>query len=603
MSATPPEPPATALWPLVRQLWRGRVASLSAAGLLINLGMLVMPLFAMLVYDKVVHNGIFETLWALSLGVVLWLGIELVLRSMRARQVERLAVALDEQVDERLFAQLIQPTGRGGAQPGMAARFLTLYRDLNGARDFFSSTYLLALADLPFVLLTWLVIGLIAWPLLVVLAVWTAVYVGLGLMLKGKAQAKARQLAKLQTHKLALLTDALSSLDALRTSESGAHYAARFKAAASAHSAESSALRLEQVAHSHLTQAIYLLSYVSLLAAGAYLVFGQVITTGALIAVSMLSGRTLGAVGMALITAGRWDELKQSLQALAPYVSEQPERTDTLRRPADVVQGRLDVVAAAHQYTSTPGAPPVDVLRELSLSFAPGERVGLLGRPGSGKTTLLRILAGAMCPTRGEVRVDHLGLLATHAGDRGQWLGFKSQDSVLLAGTVESNILLNLPASATPQARQQALDHALFFSTLDGDLAANRLSLSQPVEEYGANLSGGQRQKLALARTLATHPRILLLDEPSNGLDPESEKALAERLGQLKGVTLVMATHSATMLSLTERIVALDNGRLIADGPTHKLVMGMAAGPAGDATPPKTAAKAATATTAARAVT
>lgn len=575
MSATVNQP-STALWPLVRQLWGGRVASLTLAGLLINLGMLVMPLFAMLVYDKVVHNGIFETLWALALGVVLWLATELVLRSMRARQVERLAVALDEQVDARLFAQLIAPTGRGGAQPGMAARFLTLYRDLNGARDFFSSTYLLALADLPFVLLTWVVVGLIAWPLLVVLAVWTAVYVGLGLLLRQHALGKGLQLAKLQTHKLALLTDALSSLDALRTSEAGVHYTARFKAAASAHSAGASGLRLEQLAHAHLTQAIYLLSYVSLLVAGAYLVFGQIITTGALIAVSMLAGRTLGAVGMALITAGRWDELKQSLQALAPYVSQQPERTDVIRRPADVVQGRLDVVVVAHHYTGSPSAPPVEVLRELSLSIAPGERVGLLGRPGSGKTTLLRIMAGAMCPTRGEVRVDHLALLATHAGDRGQWLGFKSQDSVLMAGTVESNILLNLPAEATPQARQQALDHALFYSTLDGDLHANRLSLSQPVEEYGANLSGGQRQKLALARTLATQPRILLLDEPSNGLDPESEKSLTERLGQLAGVTLVIATHSATVLSLTGRIVALDQGRVIADGPTRQLVVGMA---------------------------
>jgi ATP-binding cassette subfamily B protein/ATP-binding cassette subfamily C protein LapB len=565
------------------------------AGLLINLGMLVMPLFAMLVYDKVVHNGIFETLWALSLGVVLWLAIELVLRSLRARQVERLAVALDEQVDARLFSQLIQPTGRGGAQPGMAARFLTLYRDLNGARDFFSSTYLLALADLPFMLLTWIVIGVIAWPLLVVLAIWTAVYVGLGLMLRRQAHVKGLRLAKLQTHKLALLTDALSSLDALRTSEAGVHYTARFKAVAGAHSAESSGLRMEQLAHAHLTQAVYLLSYVSLLIAGAYLVFGQFITTGALIAVSMLGGRTLGAVGMALITAGRWDEFKHSLHALAPYVSQQPERVDTIARPAEVVNGRLDVVAAAHHY-SAPNAPLVQVLRELSLSIAAGERVGLLGRPGSGKTTLLRIMAGAMCPTAGEVRVDHVALLATDTRDRGQWLGFKAQDSVLMAGTVESNILLNLPAAATPQQRQQALAHALFYSTLDGDLAANRLSLSQPVEEYGANLSGGQRQKLALARTLATQPRILLLDEPSNGLDPESEKALTERLGLLQGVTMVLATHSATVLSLTDRIVALDQGRVIADGPTHQLVVGMAPAQQARAPAPSPSLEALTAT-------
>lgn len=572
--------PAGSLWPLIRELWRGRLAWLSAAGLLINLGMLVLPLFAMLVYDKVVHNGIFETLWALSLGVVLFLVVELLLRSMRARQVERLAVALDQQIDARLFAQLIQPTGRGGAQPGKAAHFLTLYRDLNGARDFFSSTYLLALADLPFVLLTWLVIGVIAWPLLVILIAWTVLYVLVGLMQRRETQARSQTVAKLQTHKLALLTDALSSLDTLRTSEAGAHYGTRFKTLTDQHSQESSGLRLKQQAHAHLTQTVYLLSYVSLLVLGSYLVFDQIITTGALIAVSMLSGRTLGSVSMALMTAGRWDELQISLRSLAPFMSQEAPRAEALRRPANVVTGRLDVVGAAHHYPATTSSPTAEVLRELSLSIEPGQRIGLLGRPGSGKTTLLRIMAGAMCPTRGEVRVDHLALLDTDVQDRGQWLGFKSQDNVLMAGTVESNILLNLPASASPQQRQTALSHALYFSTLDGDLAAHRLSLSQPIEEYGANLSGGQRQKLALARALATQPRILLLDEPTNGLDPESEKGLTERLSQLKGVTLVLATHSATILSLTERIVALDAGRVIADGPTRHLVAGMAPEPA-----------------------
>jgi ABC-type bacteriocin/lantibiotic exporter with double-glycine peptidase domain len=554
---------------------RGRLASLAASSFIINLGLLVTPLFSMLVYDKVVHNGVFETLWALVLGVIFFLAIELTVRALRVRGIERVALELDVQIDARLFASLLKPSSRSASQPGMAARFLTLYRDLANARDFFSSQYVLALSDVPFTLLVWIIMAAIAWPLFLVVLVWTLVYVAVGFVLKERSKKINVDLNKQQAHKMALLTDTLSSLDTLRTSHAGAHLAKRFAASAYAQAQLASWLRLEAMLQAHWTQAVYLLSYVTLLTVGAYLVFGQYITVGALIAVGMLSNRSLGTAGQVLSTLSRWSELRQSIQALSPYVTvrahEEPvaemDAPVSMHRPVESLQGRLTTHAVGHGYSAQR-----PVLQALNLAFEPGERVGLLGRAGSGKSTLLRILAGAVQPREGEVRVDHVSLLAIEPQDRAAWLAFKPQESTLMAGTLEDNVLLNLPLDATPVERAEALRHALYHSGLDHDLNSGVLSLDHLVEEYGANLSGGQRQKVALARCLAPKPRIILLDEPTSGLDTESEKLIIDRLSQLQGVTLLIATHSAKVLSITQRIVVLEHGRLLADGPTQKLL-------------------------------
>ena len=567
---------------------RGRLGWLTVSSFFINLGIMVPSLFGMLVYDKVVHNGIFETLWALAIGVVLYLATELVLRAIRARNVERVARLIDEKIDHRLFAILLQPSARSGAQPGMAARFLTLYRDLASARDFFSSQYLLAMADVPFLVFILAAIGIIAWPLLIVVLVWVGLYMGVGQWLKDRTQALNRAVNDQQATKLALLTDTLSSLDTLRTSHAGSRMQGRFEQSARQHAVASSDLRLSLVVQSHWQMAVSLLSYVSLLVVGSYLIFNQQITVGALIAVSMLSGRTLATVGQVLMALGRWSELRQSMKQLAPFLKSEPGQgallssadtppapqaqsadvMDSLRRPVGAVRGHIATHQLVHQYANGQSA-----LRELNLTFQPGERVGLLGRPGSGKSTLLRILAGAIQPTQGEVRVDHAALHSIAPQDRVTWLAFKPQEAPLMAGTLESNILMNVPDDATPEQRMAALAHAVHVSALDIDLASGALRLDQPIEEYGANLSGGQRQKVALARALATRPRLLLLDEPTSGLDTETEILIIQRLADLREITLIMVTHSAAALSITQRLVVLEQGRLLADGPTERLLL------------------------------
>lgn len=556
-------------WQWVAQLLRGRLAGFAISGLLINLGALILPLFTMLVYDKVMHNGIFETLWALALGVALAQLLELMLRWLRARQVERLARVLDQRVDTVLFRSLLQPSGRAGSQPGLTARFMTLYRDLYGARDFFSAQYLLAVADLPFVLVIWAVIGVIAWPLLLMVLAWTLVYVVVGSVLKSRTLRISRQATDLQTRKFALLADALSSLDALRTSAVGDRFAHAFQDLSQDHADFQTLQRQDLQRQTLLSQAIYVGSYVSLLVLGAYLVFGQVISQGAMVAVAMLSGRTLATVGQSLVTLGRWRELKDALKALGPFLQQarhEPE-SPASGEPVQRVLGDIKLLGISHAYGASSSA-----LSDITLRIAAGERVGLLGRPGSGKSTLARVIAQAIVPSQGEVRLDDVALAAWPASQRMRWLSFKPQEATLVAGTVESNILAALPLQLNAEQRQHALKRGLFLSGMDLDLAQGSLSLSQAVEEYGANLSGGQRQKVALARALAVPARVLVLDEPSNGLDPESERLLVKRLSQLQSTTLIVVSHSAQVLSLCPRVIALDRGKVVADGATSELV-------------------------------
>jgi ABC-type bacteriocin/lantibiotic exporter with double-glycine peptidase domain len=522
-----------------------------------------------------VHNGIFETLWTLAAGVVLFVALEIMLRLLRARQIDRLAQVLDMQVDRQLFAQLLKPSGRAGSQPGLAARYLTLYRNLANAREFFSSTYLLALADVPFVLIMALCIVVIAWPLFFVVMLWIGIYVLIAHHLKKQTLKIANDLTNMQTSKQAVLADALSSLDLLRTSGAGDALFKRFMVLATQQSSLVAVQRHQLTVQGLLTQVMYIGSAVSLLVVGAYLIFAQVMSVGALVAVSMLSGRTLGVVGQALSTLGRWDELKQALLAFQPYLQSAASDTQTVGKPSTqrLLTGVIQLKEVQHQFLTDRTIESEGALRGVSLTIAAGSRIGLLGRPGSGKSTLARIMVGAMLPSSGQVLLDDRALASYKRSELTASISFKPQEATLVAGTIEENILLGWPEDGDAQERSRLLHRGLFLSGLDQDFSRGTLNLSVPVEEYGANLSGGQRQKVALARALASHAKLIILDEPSNGLDPESETLLIERLGHLKDVSLILVTHSARLLAMTSRVIVLDQGQVLADGPTKELLL------------------------------
>ena len=235
-----------------------------------------------------------------------------------------------------------------------------------------------------------------------------------------------------------------------------------------------------------------------------------------------------------------------------------------LLTPRAEIAGNINVINLSKEYPERPIC-----LDSISLKVMPGERIALLGKPGAGKTTLLRCLAGLNSASSGQILFDGLDIKDIAASDKAKWLAWKSQEPNLFAGTLEQNLLV-----AGVQVSDERFAKALWASGLIDEINSGRMTLGMTLAENGSNLSGGQRQKVALARVFAQPCRILLLDEPTLGLDPEGERMLAERLPQILSPTdvLMMTTHSSVMLGVVQRVIALDAGKMVADGAREKLV-------------------------------
>ena len=541
-----------ALWPALRAAW----VEVGLASLFVNSGQLLLPLFSMLVYDKVVSNGVFETLWALVIGMLLYLATDAGMRLVRAWSTERIGDELTRRSDENLWHRL---TSQVETPAGGFARFLSNYRDLSLSRDFVSSTYLLSLTDTPFLALYLVVIGLIAWPLLIVALLLVASYATAGLLMQARSNRLGREAEQRNTRKLSFIGEMLVALDVARTVPGAGTFLRRWRELSDQSASIDAARRLSMNHLNTLSAAMQTFTTVVMLAAGAYLIEARALSVGGLIASNLLASRAMGMVTSLFMVAGKWKDFQRAAARMESSLEAAVEK-DCVPRPTTT--GHIVVIDLGKRYAGRPAA-----LDAVSFAVAPGERIALLGRPGAGKTTLLRSLAGLCRPDAGQILIDGLALEDIARLDRARWLAWKSQDPAVFAGSLEDNLRI-------AGGGDQRLAQAIWASGLEDELKSGRLTLGMILDERGANLSGGQRQKVALARALAQPSRILLLDEPTQGLDPDSERQLAQRLPELLGehTVLIMTTHSVIMLGLAKRVIAMDGGRVVADGPREKLV-------------------------------
>jgi ATP-binding cassette subfamily B protein/ATP-binding cassette subfamily C protein LapB len=543
----------SSLWPALRAAW----AEVGIASLFINSGQLLLPLFSMLIYDKVANNGLFETLWALTFGMVLYLVTDTGMRFVRSWSTERIGVELTLRGDETLWRKLVSQVD---LPAGGFSRFLSNYRDLTLSRDFVSSSYLLALADIPFLLLYLTVIGIIAWPLMIVAFLLVLLYAGVGLLLQLRVNDLSKEAERSNTRKLSFMGEVLGCLDVTRTTPGSGSFLRRWRDLVEK-SAGFDAKRRLIVSHLGMFSSVMqTATTLVILVAGVYLIHAQKLSIGQLIACNLLANRAMGLVASLFAVTGKWQDFQRAAARMESSLETVVERECT---PRPTTTGQISVIGLGKHYEGRPAA-----LEAISFSVSPGERIALLGRPGAGKTTLLRCLAGLCRPDAGQILIDGLALDDITRFDRMRWMAYKSQDPSVFAGTLEDNLRI---AGCKDNTR---FSEAIWASGLESEFSSGRMSLGMQLDERGNNLSGGQRQKVALARALAQTSRILLLDEPTLGLDPESERMLAERLPKLLdgNSLLLMTTHSAIMLDTVKRIIALDGGRVVADGPREKLL-------------------------------
>lgn len=543
---------------------RRHLVDLALASFLVNAFVLALPLFSMLVYDKAVGNELHETLWALAIGMGLLLALELVLRLSRVLLVEHAGARWDMHLDERLLrGVLATPASR----PLPVGTLLARYRELGSSREVLSAQFLLPLVDVPFAVLFTIVLALIAGPLVLIPLGTGAVLLAAGGLLQAAAARRARVAAQASATKLSWLVDVLTARESLMSvaASTAAEQGLRPPSAMAARAAGRARL-WQQVSQQLMPVGLSACTVITLVA-GVYRIEAQAMSVGGLISTTMLGGRLVSSICLFAPVVLRWQEFMRALREMAQTVA-----LDAVALADREVGGPLGDAASEGVRLSGvgfayPERPPV--LSDLNLSLKAGELVAVVGSSGAGKSTLLKLLAGHVVPTAGQFA---LGGRVVQDDLTRRWLAgavaYKPQEPGFLAGPLQEVV-----APGEAGRREADLLRALRVAGLGPQLDRGELGLNTELGSNGAGLSGGQRQMLALARVLHQRSDLMLLDEPTLGLDRQAQEGFLAALPQWKADRcIVVATHSAELIQICDRVLVLERGRLVADAPPQRLL-------------------------------
>ena len=539
------------------------------AAVLLNLFALASPLFIMNVYDRVVPNNAIETLWVLASGVLVVFGFDFLLKVLRGHFVDTAGRIADIKLASAVFAQVMGL--QMAARPVSAGAFANDLREFESLRDFFTSASITALVDLPFLLLFIGVIWLIGGWLALVPAIAVPLVLAVGLLLQLPLNRSIRASLREAAQRHGILVESISGLETIKSvgAESRAQGAWERVVAASAKSAGVS--RFYAALATHITSLASNLVTVCIVILGVYQIGAGELTTGALIACSILAGRAMAPLAQVAGVLNRYHQARAALDRLDTVMAlpvERPADRRFLHRPR--IEGALELKHVTFTYPRQ----NLPALADVSFRIAPGERVGLVGRVGSGKTTVEKLLLGLYAPDSGAVLVDGTELRQMDPADLRRNIGCVPQDLFLFQGTLRENIAL-----AAPHADDEAVLRAARIAGVEEFAARHPMGYDLVVGERGEALSGGQRQAVAIARALLLEPPILVLDEPTSFMDNAAESRFKARLAaELDGRTLVLITHRISLLTLVDRLIVLDAGRVVADGPREEVVKVLAEG-------------------------
>jgi ATP-binding cassette subfamily C protein LapB len=545
------------------------------AALLINIFALAMPLFVMNVYDRVVPNFALETLWVLASGVALVLCADVCLKMVRAWFVDLAASRIDITLSANIMARVLgmrmteRPTSTGSFAAGLQA--------FESVRNFIGSSTIIAFVDLPFVVLFSLIIGLLtSWWMVVPIAVGVL----LCLLYAAAVQAKMYELSlssmEASAYRNAVLVESLAGLESLKTLgaegkmqnlwEKGTVFLAR------------TTTKMRLLSGSVTNGAVWVqqMVAVAIIVTGVYLITQGELTQGGLIAAYMLSSRIMAPVGQSAALMMQYHQAATALESVDQIMHkpvDRPEQAEWVSRPR--LDGKIEFNNVSFSYPNDDR----QALRDVSFSVAAGEKVAILGRNGSGKTTLEKLIAGLYAPNAGRVLIDDIDINQLDPAQLRHNIGYVSQDITLFLGTLRENITM-----ADPSIDDERLLKIIELAGLGGFINSHPLGLSMPVGERGELLSGGQRQSVAMARAMVADPAILLLDEPTGAMDHTSEEALKRQLSAYAdGKTMLVITHRNSLLTLVDRIVVIDAGKIVADGPKQQVIEALQQGKIGRA--------------------
>ncbi|MCJ7420931.1 type I secretion system permease/ATPase [Sphingomicrobium astaxanthinifaciens] len=568
------------------EVWKARkdFRPVLLAAMVINLLALAVPLFTMNVYDRVIPNEAVSSLWVLAAGVGLALGFDYALRLARSRLVDEIGRKLDARYSQRIFEKVMNlPLAERKGSTGAFARRVSEYEQV---RDFFASTSVVLLVDIAFMGIFLVFIALLAGWLVFVPITLIALMLVVGLSLQkamGRTALDAQADASLQH---SVLVEAIGGAETLKAARAEGQMLGRWRRFATMSATTQERMRRLTAIATNLAAVTQQAMSVALIIGGFYLFHAGDITMGAIIAIVMIAGRAMAPVGQFALLMTRAKQAAATLDSLQEMMEAPDERAAASR--SIVPEVREGVVAMDRLSFRYPGAA-VDSLSEVSLRIEPGERIGIIGRVASGKSTFGRVLCGLYPPSEGVMSVDGLDSRQFHPHQLREAFRYVGQDAELFSGTVRDNLLLG-----AARASDEQLIDAVRRAGADLFLAQGAAGFDLAVGERGGALSGGQRSLLVLARALVSDCKLLYLDEPTGAMDTQTERYFIAKLKDAlrPEQTLLVSTHRHQMLSLVDRLLVIDQGRIIADGARDEVLasLGAAAEKAGAPTDGKGAA-------------
>jgi ATP-binding cassette subfamily C protein LapB len=539
------------------------------ASVLVNIFALVSPLLVMNVYDKVAPNLAFESMWVLAIGASVAYLFDLILKQLRSYLIDMAGKKIDIQVSSKLFSKAVNiPLEKRAPSVGGMAKQLG---EFDSVREFLSSVTLTALVDLPFSLLFIFIIYLVAGDLAVFSIVASVLIIGYALMKQAKLSFAIEESNKFSGLRHGHLIESLSALESIKAN--GAEGVVQNTWQQMLGHTSNWQLKTKMITNSvtNFSSFIMQMSSVAVLVLGVYRVSDGLISMGGIIAAVMLTGRAVGPMAKVAALMTRYTQTVTSLRQLDGIMGQEDEFENKGQLPSrPQLEGHIVVANIGFSYpdSSKPALHP------LSIEIRPGEKIAIIGRNGSGKSTLAKLLLGLFKPTLGSIRYDGLHQGQIHPSDLRRNFGYLAQDIVLFHGSIKDNILFG-----TRQVTEYQMTRAAQLSgvSMFTDLESEGLDLQ--VGEGGKSLSRGQRQSVALARAILNDPKILLLDEPTASLDARAEQQFMRSMVQTaKDRSLILITHKMHLLTLVDRIIVLDNGRLVADGDKESILAKLKSG-------------------------
>jgi ATP-binding cassette subfamily C protein LapB len=555
-------------WGTLMKSWR-IYRDVLLASFLINLFALSSPVFIMNVYDRVVPNQAFETLWVLAVGVSVVLLFDVTMRTLRGYFIDvagkKADIALSVMIYEKVLGLKME------ARPSSVGAFANNLHSFESIRDFITSATITAIVDLPFVVLFLGVIAFVAGPLVFVPILAIPILFIHVTFVRAPLREAVEDSYRASAQKNATLIESLTAVETVKAL--GAESVIQRKLERIVGYIAKSGIRSRLLSSSVVHLAVFLqqLAMVGIVVFGVYLIGEGRISMGGLIAAVMLTGRAMAPMAQVANLATQYHQAKASLASLEGIMSlpvERPEGKSFISRPR--LEGAIEFQNVTFSYPNQEQA----ALNNVSFSIAAGERVAFIGRIGSGKTTIEKLIMGMYEPDSGSVHIDGIDVRQIDPADIRRNVGYVPQDITLFYGSVRDNIVYGVP-----HADDASILEASALAGVDEFANRHPLGFDMPVGERGEGLSGGQRQSVVIARAMLLNPPLFIMDEPTNSMDNASEARFKAQLrNRIEGKTVLLVTHRASLLDLVDRIIVMERGCIAADGPTEQVLAALRQG-------------------------